>query len=202
MKYTTKWKNLKISLTLNLTLRFSTRQISRGSSYSPNRRCSDLVSEISFFPFYLFISRLFLFYQRLGFPSVSVTGLSPASTGSGVLSSVRRTTARENKAYPYSQSVNHLPPGYTVHMANQALLCKYGKGCWFMHEEGMNLVVLSDEPWNWCICIASLSRSSLAYCAVVRVRYVRVSVPHTVIRVERAAFVNFYSSNETNVRCH
>lgn len=99
------------------------------SSYSPNRRYSDLVSEISFFPFYLFICRLFLFYQRLSFSSVSVSGLSPASTGSGVLSSVRRTTARENKAYPYSQSVNRLPPGYTVHMANQALLCKYGKGC-------------------------------------------------------------------------
>ena len=36
---------------------------------------------------------------------------------------------REYKAYPYSQSVNRLPPGYTVHIANQALLCKYGKGC-------------------------------------------------------------------------
>lgn len=44
--------------------------------------------------------------------------------------SLRRTTAPgENKAYPYSQSVNRLPPVYTAHIANQALLCKYGKGC-------------------------------------------------------------------------
>lgn len=47
-----------------------------------------------------------------------------------------------------------------------------------MHEEDMNLVVLSDEPWNWCICIASLSLGPLSRRGTRALRS-RVSVPHT-----------------------
>lgn len=56
-------------------------RVMAAASYSRNRRYSDLVSEISFFPFYLFICRLFLFYQRSASPlslSAAFPQLRPA----------------------------------------------------------------------------------------------------------------------------
>lgn len=76
------------------------------------------------------------------------------------------------KRQAFVQSVSRFPLA-TAYIINQALLCKHGERCWFIHEQGMKLAVPSDKLWNWRICIAKFDSH---YCIVARVHAVTHSL--------------------------
>lgn len=169
-------------------------------------RYSDHASEISSFPFHLFIRRPFLFYFLAGVFSVSVPRPFPKLRGRLSSVFIRRSEGR---------LLERIKPIHTLNLStasHPATWCTSRiKRCYVnmekvvdscMRRTWISLSCPTSRETDAFVSLAPPLSLSRAYCAMVRVRYVLVYLfPTQVIRVER--IVNFHSSNDTNVRhCH